>query len=573
MSIMIKSQRGATIIIAVVALAITIAGFGISRIRIGGPIHHQNQQISDFFADTLPPPLFVIEPYLEASLLLQAPDTLPQQKAKLAQLESGFQQRTNFWRESDLDEELKAQLATGAHASGQTFWKEMDETFLPAIAAKDMVAAQTSYQRLSALYVQHRGDIDALTTKAQQRQQALQDSSSTTLNLLLALLGGIGLLLIAMLVIAKNAQEKFVLRPLHHTADTMVQMAAGQLDTGITTQHRNDEIGMMTRSIEVFRTNARALQVAATHQAQLVKALSKGLQQLAEGNLQHRIQDPLASDYESLRLTFNQSLAELSQVVGGVTQAAERVNKGAKEIHEASSDLARRNEAQSGALDEARMLMEQVSATIAASANNARAIQDSIAQAHLEASDGGDVVERASAAMSDIERSSEQIGQIVNLIDGIAFQTNLLALNAGVEAARAGDAGKGFAVVASEVRALAQRSADAAHDIKALISGSTEQVAGGVELVRETGDLLSRIVARVGEIRNQISEIADASAMEASHIAKANQAIGQVGTLTQRNVAMSEEAIAAARCLSQEATAMAGMVEHFKSEPSLRQAA
>jgi methyl-accepting chemotaxis protein len=573
MSIMIKSQRGATIIIAVVALAITIAGFGISRIRIGGPLHHQNQQISDFFADILPPPAYVIEPYLEATLLLQSPDALPQQKAKLQQLETSFQQRTNFWRDSDLDEALKTQLASGAHVSGQAFWKELDENFLPAVERKDMVAAQASYQRLSALYSQHRDQIDALTSKATERQKQLQESSDTTLTFLLALLGGIAALLIGILILAKNAQEKFVLRPLHHTADTMAQMAAGQLDSGVTTQHRDDEIGMMTRSIEVFRTNARALQVAATHQAQLVKALSQGLQQLATGNLHHRIHDPLASDYESLRLAFNNSLAELSQVVGGVTQAAERVNKGAREIHQASSDLARRNESQAGALDEARMLMEQVSSTIAASASNARAIQASIAQAHLEASEGGAVVDRASAAMNDIEESSQQIGQIVNLIDGIAFQTNLLALNAGVEAARAGDAGKGFAVVASEVRALAQRSADAAHDIKTLISGSTEQVAGGVDLVRETGDLLNRIVARVGDIRQQISEIANASAMEASHIDKANQAIGQMGTITQRNVAMSEEAIAAARSLSREATDMAQMVAHFKNSPALSQAA
>jgi methyl-accepting chemotaxis protein len=173
-------------------------------------------------------------------------------------------------------------------------------------------------------------------------------------------------------------------------------------------------------------------------------------------------------------------------------------------------------------------------------------------------------VGNAVAAMSEIEKSSGQISQIIGVIDEIAFQTNLLALNAGVEAARAGEAGRGFAVVASEVRALAQRSADAAKEIKALISASTTQVASGVELVGETGRVLGRILVQVTEINGIVAEIAASAAEQSTGLAEVNTAVNQMDQLTQQNAAMVEQSTAASHSLAHEADALATLIGRFQ---------
>src|SRR3546814_791917 len=189
-------------------------------------------------------------------------------------------------------------------------------------------------------------------------------------------------------------------------------------------------------------------------------------------------------------------------------------------------------------------------------------------EAHREAADGGQTVARAVAAMDQIEKSAQEIAQIINVIDGIAFQTNLLALNAGVEAARAGDAGKGFAVVANEVRALAQRSADAARDIKQLITTSSEQVESGVHLVGQTGQMLDRIVAKVDEVRGLITEISASTEAQASNLQQVNGAIGDMDSRTQQNAAMVEQSTAAARSLASEASQLLKLVSRFKDRKS-----
>jgi methyl-accepting chemotaxis protein len=192
-------------------------------------------------------------------------------------------------------------------------------------------------------------------------------------------------------------------------------------------------------------------------------------------------------------------------------------------------------------------------------------VQRAIAEAHREATEGGVVVSRATQAMAAIENSAQEISQIINVIDGIAFQTNLLALNAGVEAARAGDAGKGFAVVANEVRALAQRSAEAAKDIKVLITASGGQVANGVELVGETGKLLDKIVSSVGDVTTLVSSIADSASRQAVSLQEVNASVSEMDRMTQQNAAMVEQSTAAARSLAGEAEDLTRMVSRFST--------
>jgi methyl-accepting chemotaxis protein len=237
---------------------------------------------------------------------------------------------------------------------------------------------------------------------------------------------------------------------------------------------------------------------------------------------------------------------------------------GTQQIATASNDLSRRTEQQASSLEETAAALDEITATVRKAAEGATHARKVVADTKVDAEKSGEVVRKAVDAMGSIEKSSQQIGQIIGVIDEIAFQTNLLALNAGVEAARAGDAGRGFAVVASEVRALAQRSAEAAKEIKALISTSTQQVSEGVQLVAETGNSLERIMSKVAEINTVVSDIAAGAQEQATGLQQVNTAVNEMDKVTQQNAAMAEEATAAGRSLAVEAEQLAGLVGQFR---------
>jgi methyl-accepting chemotaxis protein len=251
-------------------------------------------------------------------------------------------------------------------------------------------------------------------------------------------------------------------------------------------------------------------------------------------------------------------------MIGTVRATALGVTTSSDEIRAASEDLALRNEQQAASLEETAASVGTLATITRQSADRALSSKRAIDESHDHAVQGGAVVRKAVEAMGAIEKSSSEITQIIDVIDGIAFQTNLLALNAGVEAARAGEAGKGFAVVANEVRALAQRSADAARDIKGLIDNSTRHVSEGVSLVGETGSLLAAIVEQIGTIAGQISEISGMTASQATNIDQVNSAVGAIDKMTQQNAAMVEQATAATRSLATEAQRLGELVSQFR---------
>jgi methyl-accepting chemotaxis protein len=239
------------------------------------------------------------------------------------------------------------------------------------------------------------------------------------------------------------------------------------------------------------------------------------------------------------------------------------IRSGAGEITQASDDLSKRTEQQAASLEETAAALDQITATVSKTAQGARDARDVVATAKSDAEHSGSVVRDAVSAMSQIETSSQQISQIIGVIDEIAFQTNLLALNAGVEAARAGDAGRGFAVVASEVRALAQRSAEAAKEIKALISTSSTQVEQGVELVAKAGQALERIATHVSEINRAVSVIAASAQEQAGELQQVNTAVNEMDKMTQQNAAMVEQSTAAAGSLTREAEDLLQKIGRF----------
>ncbi|MCH2240154.1 MAG: hypothetical protein A2792_04745 [Sphingomonadales bacterium RIFCSPHIGHO2_01_FULL_65_20] len=288
------------------------------------------------------------------------------------------------------------------------------------------------------------------------------------------------------------------------------------------------------------------------------------MQALESGQLDQKVQPTSIEEFDAIGEAFNAAVTKLGAMIGSVRVTAASVHASTDDIRTASEDLALRNKQQAASLEETSASVGQTVRLTRQAADSASAARSAISETHTRATEGGAVVSKAVVAMGAIEQSAKEITQIIDVIDGISFQTNLLALNAGVEAARAGEAGKGFAVVASEVRALAQRSADAARDIKALIETSTAHVSDGVSLVRETGSLLSTIVAQVGAVTQQVNEIAETTAAQATNLEQVNGAIGIIDRMTQQNAAMVEQSTAATRSLSNETQQLGDLVAQFR---------
>ena len=302
----------------------------------------------------------------------------------------------------------------------------------------------------------------------------------------------------------------------------------------------------------------------AQQQAVVVAETGRGLEALSAGDLTYRITADFPAEYVSVRDDFNGAMGKLEDAMGVITNNARAMQTGAGEISQAADDLSRRTEQQAATLEETAAALDQITATVRRTAEGAQRANVVVTDARNDAEVSGNVVAKAITAMGEIEASADQISQIIGVIDEIAFQTNLLALNAGVEAARAGDAGRGFAVVASEVRALAQRSAEAAKEIKTLISASTGQVKDGVSLVGQTGQALTAIVGRVSEINALMAEINASAQEQATALSQVNTAVNQMDQTTQQNAAMVEESTAASHNLTQEAAELARLVGRFQ---------
>jgi methyl-accepting chemotaxis protein len=401
--------------------------------------------------------------------------------------------------------------------------------------------------------------------------------------LALLLIGGVGLVI-----------HRSIGQGLTRLSGSMRRLADGDLSADVYGLSRGDEIGTMAATVQVFkdvglekrrleeegvaartvadaeRTATEADRVEAADRLRaVVDGLASGLARLADGDLTCHLGKAFAPEYEQLRSDFNAAIERLSEAVGHIVINTRAIASGADEISSASDDLSRRTEHQAASLEQTAAALDEITATVNKTAKGAQHAKDVVAAAQQGAQRSGIVVQDTVAAMSAIEQSAQQISQIIGVIDEIAFQTNLLALNAGVEAARAGEAGRGFAVVASEVRALAQRSAGAAKEIKALISTSTEQVGRGVELVGATGRSLTAIVGQVQEISTVVIEIAASAQEQAAGLAQVNVAVNQMDQVTQQNAAMVEQSTAACHSLSNEAKDLSQLTGRFKVAPGV----
>lgn len=353
---------------------------------------------------------------------------------------------------------------------------------------------------------------------------------------------------------------------------TSARGAHGSLVGGLTPiRNREGEIKKIVLLGADVTEAKREMSVAAEEQMRLrdeqhrmIDALREGLGRLADGNLTTELTEPFSVEHDQLRHDFNEAMKRLSDTMTSVTARSNAIREDVVQITSAADDLSRRTEHQAATLEETAAALTQLTASVNSAAEGARQANEVVLEARSNAEASGGVVRDAVEAMGKISDSSVQISSIISVIDDIAFQTNLLALNAGVEAARAGDAGRGFAVVASEVRALAQRSSEAAREIATLISASGEHVERGVTLVGNAGSALEGIVASVSGIADHVSSIASSAQEQKTGLGEINDAMGDLDQVTQQNAAMFEETTAAAHALAGVGNDLTSAVAHFK---------
>ncbi|MBB3571733.1 methyl-accepting chemotaxis protein [Rhizobium sp. BK491] len=461
-------------------------------------------------------------------------------------------------------------------------------------------------------------DTAALSDKARIELARKSDGASTESDAIIMtsyLTLGFGAVLALALGFLMSATQ--VVRPIRRLTATMSTLANSDLSVGVPFTERGDEIGEMARAVEVFKQNGikvremnaqeAALQAKsadlqssigevvsaavagdftrrigkdydnadlnrfAAQVNELVTSVDHGIAEtrrvvsaLAEGDLTESMRGEFQGAFGELKNNVNATMANLRSVLGEVRSAIDTINGGAGEMRNASGDLSKRTEQQAASLEETSSALEEITVAVKSSTERATEASHMVDEARRSTEQSSAVVEDAVSAMGRIEKASGEIGQIINVIDEIAFQTNLLALNAGVEAARAGDAGKGFAVVAQEVRELAQRSANAAKDIKGLINRSGEEVTSGVKLVTATGEALSLIESHVVKINEHVHSIATAAKEQSAGLGEVSTAVNHMDQVTQQNAAMVEESTAATNRLADEAATLARLIARFK---------
>jgi methyl-accepting chemotaxis protein len=455
---------------------------------------------------------------------------------------------------------------------GNAFMPTFDAT------AEKMTKVMESASSATADVVTRSQESAAVTEAALSSRQQIS-VAVTVVAAILTAIGGFTVLLL---------MRRRLMRPLARLVDFMGVLANGRLSEAAPVKPGRDELGRMAEAIEVFRANelhARELKEQQEsmrfEQEQLrltqaerdartsadVKAVVDGLahrlQGMAKGDLDVNIDEFFPEQYKRLRMDFNEAVQELSGALGHIRKSSHAVAEASNQIAEGSNDLARRAEQQAATLEQTAAAHDEITATVNKTLTVAKEAEAMVISARASAQTSRGVMSDAVEAINSIDQASRQITQIIGVIDEIAFQTNLLALNAGVEAARAGDAGRGFAVVAMEVRALAQRSADAAKQIKTLISQSERAVSRGVDLVGATGATLHEIVDQVTLVADRVHEIAASAAEQSTGLEEVNKAISMLDTVTQQNAAVAEESSAACATLTGEAERLVNLVSRF----------
>ncbi len=527
--------------------------YGLAQLKVGGPLYNQIKLGNDLIADILPPPEYVIEAYLEATLVLHDPAKLAAHRDRIAQLKKEYDERRDFWVKSDLDPVLKAKLVEKSDGEVRRFWTAIQDGLLPALGKGDSAAAAKSYAEITARYTAHRAIIDDIVKQTTDQNAATEVAATGRVSTITLLLWGVSAVVFLVIGAGIFGVAFGVIRPIAEMTEVMKGLAGGDLKDSVPALNRGDEVGAMARAVQVFKDNAQRVRSMEQEQA--------GLKLKAEADRKAamlQMADGFDSAIGKIIQTVSTASSELESSAGQLTKTAEVTQVLSATVASASEQSSANAQSAAAAAEEMASSVSEIS----------RQVQDS----HKISREAVSQVEQTNARIADLAQSASRIGEVVKMISAVAEQTNLLALNATIEAARAGEAGRGFAVVASEVKALAAQTAKATEEISEQIGQMQSATNQSVSAIAEIGGTIGRIAEISQAIAAAVEEQGVTTQEISRNVQQAAQGATQVaGSIADVNRGASDTGAASthvhglARSLLGESNHLKGEVAKFLS--------
>jgi methyl-accepting chemotaxis protein len=518
-------------ILAILSLAVVIfaSNYALSQLKVGGPVYSKIKLGNDLIADILPPPEYVIEAYLEATLALRDPSSLMAHRDRLTQLKKDYDERRDFWSKSDLGPELKTKLVDQSHSAVQRFWTSMEQSFLPALARADMAAAAKSYSDIAAAYAAHRAVIDEIVKQANDDNAATEADATARVQMFTLVLWSISGFVLIIIGAGIAGVAKGIIQPIIKMTGIMQRLAGGELENEIPSRDRKDEIGAMARAVQVFKDNALHVRALEAERALLAEKVEGGRKAAIRN-----VADSFEKAVGNIIKTVSNASSDIESAAGSLAKTAETTQALSETVAAASQQSSSNVQSAAAASEEMASSVFEISRQVHMS--------QTIAQTAVQQA------EKTNAQVSELSQSASRIGEVVKMITAVAEQTNLLALNATIEAARAGEAGRGFAVVASEVKALAAQTAKATEEITTQIMQMQTATQQSVSAIKDIGDTIMQVSeisaaiaaaveeqgAATQEIARNVQQAAEGSTHVTGSMVNVNRGAADTGNAAER---------------------------------------